>query len=48
MEQVTQEQKTSFEIVTDPFYSQKNIERLERAILDVEAGRSTLKEHELS
>lgn len=44
---VTQEKRIPFEIVADPFYSQKNIERLEQAIADVEAGRSTLKEHEL-
>lgn len=44
---VTQEQRIPFEIVADPFYSQKNMERLERAIMDVEAGVSTLKEHDL-
>ena len=44
---VTQEQRIPFEIVADPFYSQKNIERLEQAIADVEAGCSTLKEHDL-
>ena len=44
---VTQEQRIPFEIVADPFYSKANIERLEKAIADVESGKSTLKEHEL-
>ena len=44
---VTQEQRIPFEIVADPFYSRKNMERLEQAIADVDAGRSTLKEHDL-
>ena len=44
---VTQEQRIPFDIVADPFYSENNISRLKKAIADVEAGRSTLKEHEL-
>ena len=44
---VTQEPRIQFEIVADPFYSRKNRERLEQAIADVEARRSTLKEHYL-
>ena len=44
---VGREKRIPFEVSVDPFYSRENIERLERAIADVEAGRSTLKEHEL-
>lgn len=44
---VTQEQKIPFEIVADPFFSEANMARLKKAIADVEAGRSVLKEHEL-
>ena len=43
---VTQEQRIPFEIVADPFYSAQNIERLERAIADIKAGRN-MSEHEL-
>lgn len=31
----------------DPFYSEKNMQRLRQAIADVESGVSTLKEHDL-
>ncbi len=44
---VTQDQRIPFEIVADPFYSEANIERLKRAVAEVESGRSTLKEHDL-
>lgn len=44
---VGREKRIPFEVSVDPFYSRENIARLERAIADVEAGRSTLKEHEL-
>ena len=44
---VIQDERIPFENVADPFYSRKNRERLEQAIADVEAGRSTLKEHYL-
>ncbi len=43
---VTQEQKIPFEIVADPFYSQANIMRLEKAIKDAKEGRN-MEEHEL-
>ena len=38
-----------FEITTktDPFYSEANMERLRKAIADVESGRAKLTEHEL-
>lgn len=43
---VTREQRIPFEIVADPFYSRVNIERLERAAADANAGRN-MSEHEL-
>jgi len=38
-----------FEITTkpDPFYSASNMNRLRKAIGDVESGKSSLKEHDL-
>lgn len=36
-----------FEIGLDPFYSKSNIERLQKAIADVESGKAKLTEHEL-
>lgn len=44
---VTQDKRIPFEIVADPFYSAQNMERLAKAIEDVNAGKATLKEHEL-
>ena len=44
---VTREQRIPFEVNTDPFYSEENMKRLRDAIADVEAGRSTLKPHDL-
>jgi len=44
---VLREQKLPFEVKTDPFYSEKNIKRLEKAIKDVESGKAKLTEHEL-
>ncbi len=43
---VTREQRIPFEIVADPFYSRTNIERLESAAADANAGRN-MSEHEL-
>lgn len=43
---VTQDQRIPFEIVADPFYNAQNMERLERAINDMKAGRN-ISEHEL-
>lgn len=40
------EQKIPFEITAgDPFYSEQNIERLKRAVLELEEGKGT--EHEI-
>ena len=44
---VTQTQRIPFEITSDPFYSEENMNRLQQAIKDVEEGRSTLKPHDL-
>ncbi len=44
---VTKERRIPFEITADPFYSEENINELRRRIADLEAGRSSLKEHEL-
>jgi DNA-damage-inducible protein J len=42
---VSREKRIPFEVAVDPFYSEANMERLQRAIADIEAGRVT--EHEL-
>ena len=46
---VTQERRIPFDVTAepDPFYNKANMKRLKEAIADVEAGRSTLKPHEL-
>ena len=41
------EKRIPFEVSVDPFYSDENMSRLREAIRSVEAGESTLKEHEL-
>ncbi len=40
-------QKIPFEISADPFYSEANIRRLERAVSEVRSGKAVLTEHEL-
>jgi DNA-damage-inducible protein J len=40
-------QKIPFELTADPFYSDMNINRLRKAIADVESGKSRLTAHEL-
>ncbi len=44
---VAQEQRIPFDIVADPFYSEKNINRLKKAVEDVKSGKRTLREHDL-
>ncbi len=44
---IGREKKIPFEISTDSFYSDENMNRLCQSIADVEAGRSTFKEHDL-
>lgn len=43
---VTMEQRIPFEITADPFYSSQNMERLKRAVSDINSGRN-VSEHEL-
>ena len=40
-------QRIPFEIPADPFYSETNIRRLEKAASDVDSGRAVLTVHEL-
>ncbi len=46
---VSKDRRIPFDISADPdpFYSEENMNRLRRAIADVEAGRAVLTEHEL-
>ena len=44
---VGREKRIPFEINADPFYSPENIAELERRVLSLENGTSTLKEHNL-
>ena len=44
---VTNEQRIPFEITADPFYSQANMEELEKRFHDIKPGKTALKEHEL-
>lgn len=45
VKKTVKEQKIPFEITGDPFYSSANIQRLEKAIADLEKGNG--KKHEL-
>jgi len=42
---VSREKRIPFEVVADPFFSETNMNRLRKAIADIEAGKVT--EHEL-
>ena len=44
---VVRENRISFELSADPFYSKENMKELERRVHAVRSGESTLKEHEL-
>jgi len=44
---VSREKRIPFEVSIDPFYSDLNIERLQKAVNDVKSGKSKLIEHEL-
>jgi DNA-damage-inducible protein J len=46
---VSKERRIPFEVAADPdpFYSEANMNRLRKAIADVQSGKATLKEHEL-
>lgn len=47
LKKLSNERCIPFELSTDPFYSEANINRLEKSIENVKSGKSTLKEHEL-
>ena len=44
---VSREKRIPFEIAVDPFYSEENMNRLQKAIFDVKSGKTNLTEHEL-
>ena len=44
---VSREKRIPFEVSADPFYSETNMNRLLKAIADVESGKAKLTEHEL-
>ena len=44
---VSKEKRIPFEVSVDPFFSETNIGRLQKAIADVNSGKSTLTAHEL-
>jgi DNA-damage-inducible protein J len=44
---MTKEQRIPFEIEADPFFSEENIQEIERRVANLNAGKSTLKEHEV-
>ena len=46
---VTNERRIPFEVTADPdpFYSEANMNRLRKAIADVESGKAKLTEHDL-
>ena len=44
---IFEEERISFEISADPFYSKTNLERLKKSIDDVNLGNAKLTAHEL-
>lgn len=44
---VLREQKLPFEIKVDPFYSESNIQYLEKIVSDIKEGKAKFNEHEL-
>ena len=44
---MTRERRIPFEVSVDPFYSDANMNYLKNIIVDIESGKSQLKEHEL-
>ena len=42
MTTAVKEQRIPFEITADPFYSAANMERLEKAVKDIEKGKTTV------
>lgn len=44
---VSREKRIPFEVSVDPFYSEKNIQRLEKIVKSIKDGSAHLEEHEL-
>ena len=44
---VSREKRIPFDVAVDPFFSDANMNRLRKAIADVESGKAKLTEHEL-
>ncbi len=44
---VIRENRIPFELAADSFYSKENMAELERRVVDLRSGKSTLKEHKL-
>jgi len=44
---MSREKRIPFDVSVDPFYSDANINRLRKAIADIESGKATLVEREL-
>ncbi len=42
VKKAVKEQRIPFEITADPFYSAANMERLEKAVKDIENGKTTV------
>lgn len=42
VKKAVKEQRIPFEITADPFYSAANMERLEKAVKDIEEGKTTV------
>ena len=42
VKKAVKEQRIPFEITADPFYSAANMERLEKAVKDIEKGKTTV------
>ena len=44
---VSRERRIPFEVTADPFYSQANMNYLQKVTEDIDSGRALLSEHEL-
>ncbi|MCI8427458.1 MAG: type II toxin-antitoxin system antitoxin, RelB/DinJ family [Lachnospira sp.] len=44
---VGNERRIPFEVAADPFYSESNMNHLEKIINDIDAGKAKLVEHDL-
>lgn len=47
LKKMSREHRIPFEVSTDPFYSEENMERLRESVRRVERGEAALTEHEL-